>query len=263
MKKFGAFIATAMSMALLFTGCGGSSDSKEAENAGGVPAKVVVGTNPEFPPFEFVGNDGKIDGYDVALMNEVGKRAGFEVEWKSMDFDALIMAMETGGIDVAISGMTATEERKKQVDFSDTYFNASQVMIVKTDNDTIKTFQDLKGKNVGVQQGTTGDLMISEGDSACIVEGVTVKRMNKGADAVLDLINGGVDAVVIDQNPAEEFVKANEGKIKVVTDEAANEEYAIAIPKSKQELKEAINGALKEMKEDGTLDQFAEQYGAK
>ena len=179
-----------------------------------------------------------------------------------MDFDALIMAMETDGIDMAIAGMTATEDRKQQVDFSDPYFNASQVMIVKSDNDSIKTFQDLKGKKVAVQQGTTGDLMVTEGDESCVVEGVEVKRMNKGADAVLDLMNGGVDAVVIDANPAEQFVLANDGKIKIVTDEAVNEEYAIAIPKGETELKDAVNKALAEMKADGTMDKLAEQYDA-
>ena len=105
-------------------------------------------------------------------------------------------------------------------------------------------------------------LMVTEGDESCVVEGVEVKRMNKGADAVLDLMNGGVDAVVIDANPAEQFVLANDGKIKIVTDEAVNEEYAIAIPKGETELKDAVNKALAEMKADGTMDKLAEQYDA-
>lgn len=266
MKKFGKIVAIMMTAMMVLSGCGAtaSSDKTGTATEGATETeKVVVGTNPEFPPFEYIADNGEIDGFDVALMKEIGNRAGFEVEMKSMDFDALIMAMETKGIDMAIAGMTATDERKQQVDFSDPYFNASQVMIVKADNNDITTFQDLKGKKVAVQQGTTGDLMLTEGDPACVVEGVNVKRMNKGADAILDLVNGGVDAVVIDANPAEEFVKANDGKLKIVTDEAAKEEYAIAIPKDKTELKDKVNKALAEIKEDGTLDKLAEQYGAK
>lgn len=270
MKKFGKVVAVMMTAMMVLSGCGGASSgdtgatngNDTAGNESGLPSKVVVGTNAEFPPFEYIAENGQPDGFDIALIKEVGQRAGFEVEVKNMDFDALIMAMETDGIDMAIAGMTATEDRKQQVDFSDPYFNASQVMIVKSDNDSIKTFQDLKGKKVAVQQGTTGDLMVTEGDESCVVEGAEVKRMNKGADAVLDLMNGGVDAVVIDANPAEQFVLANDGKIKIVTDEAVNEEYAIAIPKGETELKDAVNKALAEMKADGTMDKLAEQYDA-
>ena len=180
-----------------------------------------------------------------------------------MDFDALLMSMTTGGVDMVIAGMTASAEREKQVDFSEPYFDASQVIIVKEDNEEITSFADLSGKKVAVQQGTTGDLMITEGDENCIVEGVEVKRMNKGADAVLDLMNDGVDAVVIDALPAQEFVDANAGKIKIITDEVAKEEYAIALPKGKDELKDAVNKALEEIKADGTFDSIAEEYGAK
>ena len=159
--------------------------------------------------------------------------------------------------------MTADEERKKQVDFSDGYFQSGQVIIVNKDNDEIKTFDDLSGKKVAVQQGTTGDLSVTEGDEKCVVKGVDVKRMNKGADAVVDLMNGGVDAVVIDALPAEQFVKAHSDELKVVVDEAVVEEYAIAMPKGQEELKEAVNKALADIKADGTLDQLAEQYDAK
>ena len=129
--------------------------------------------------------------------------------------------------------------------------------------DTYETFDDLSGKKVAVQQGTTGDLSVTEGDEKCVVKGVDVKRMNKGADAVVDLMNGGVDAVVIDALPAEQFVKAHSDELKVVVDEAVVEEYAIAMPKGQEELKEAVNKALADIKADGTLDQLAEQYDAK
>ena len=249
MKKFGKVVAVMMTAVMLLSGCGGTTGtSTENGTSSGLPAKVVVGTNAEFPPFEYMDDNGQ---------------AGFEVEIKNMDFDALLMSMSTGGIDMVIAGMTADEERKKQVDFSDGYFQSGQVIIVNKDNDEIKTFDDLSGKKVAVQQGTTGDLSVTEGDEKCVVKGVDVKRMNKGADAVVDLMNGGVDAVVIDALPAEQFVKAHSDELKVVVDEAVVEEYAIAMPKGQEELKEAVNKALADIKADGTLDQLAEQYDAK
>lgn len=268
MKKFGKVVAVMMAAVMLLSGCGSSTGgttgtSTENGTSSGLPSKVVVGTNAEFPPFEYMDNNGQPDGFDMALIKEVGKRAGFEVEIKNMDFDALLMSMSTGGVDMVIAGMTADEERKKQVDFSDGYFQSGQVMIVNKDNNEIKTFDDLSGKKVAVQQGTTGDLSVTEGDEKCVVKGVEVKRMNKGADAVVDLMNGGVDAVVIDALPAEQFVKAHPDELKVVVDEAVVEEYAIAMPKGQDELKKAVNQALAEIKADGTLDQLAEEYDAK
>ena len=265
MKKFGKVLTLMMTVAMVLSGCGGTSNSndKKVDSESGLPTKVVVGTNAEFPPFEYIDDNGQPDGFDIALIKEIGNRAGFEVEIKNMDFDALLMSMSTGGIDMVIAGMTADEERKKQVDFSDGYFQSGQVMIVKKDNNEIKTFDDLSGKKVAVQQGTTGDLSVTEGDEKCVVDGVEVKRMNKGADAVVDLINGGVEAVVIDALPAEQFVNAHPDDIKVVVDDAVVEEYAIAMPKGQEALKEAVNKALAEVKEDGTLDKLAKQYDAK
>lgn len=261
MKKCGKVFALMMTAVLALSGCGGTSNKTEGSESG-LPTKVVVGTNAEFPPFEYMNDNGEPDGFDIALMKEIGERAGFDVEIKNMDFDALLMAMSTGGIDMVIAGMTATEEKEKQVDFSDPYFDAKQVIIVKKDNNEIKTFDDLSGKKVAVQQGTTGDLSVTEGDPTCVVDGVTVKRMNKGADAVVDLINGGVDAVVIDLLPAKEFVEAHADELKIVEDDAVVEHYAIAMPKGSDDLKKAVNDALASIKEDGTLDQLKEQYGA-
>ena len=260
MKKFGKVVAVMMTAIMVLSGCGATSGDS---NASGDSNKVVVGTNAEFPPFEYIDDNGQPDGFDIALIKEVGKRAGFEVEITNMDFDALLMSMSTGGIDMAIAGMTANAERSKQVDFSDSYFQSGQVIIVKKDNDSIKIFQDLSGKSVAVQQGTTGDLTVTEGDEKCVVNGVNVKRMNKGADAVVDLINGGVDAVVIDALPAQQFVKAHPDDIKVIVDDAVVEEYAIALPKGNDTLLKSVNEALASIKEDGTLDKLAEQYGAK
>ncbi len=151
------------------------------------------------------------------------------------------------------AGMTVTEERKRKVDFSDSYYTANQYVIVKEDSKVSKA-EDLEGLTIAVQEGTTGDFMATDD-----IKDTKVKRFKKGVDAVLELKKGGSDAVVIDSNPAEEFVKANEG-LKIVKDLFEEEHYAFAVQKDNTKLKDAINDALKEMKEDGTFDELIKEY---
>ena len=150
MKKI--ILVLSLLMGILLVGCGSKKDEKKV---------VYVGTNAEFAPFEFLEGD-KVTGFDMELIAEIGKVAGFEVEVKNQAFDGLLPALQSGKIDLIIAGMTVTDERKKAVDFSESYYTASQVIIVPADNTAIKSFDDLKGKNVGVQIGTTGDTVISE-----------------------------------------------------------------------------------------------------
>lgn len=269
MKKFGKIVAVMMTAAMLLAGCGGTGDSTTAvggtegttaATGSGLPSKVVVGTNPEFPPFEYINDNGEPDGFDIALMKEIGKRAGFEVEIKSMEFDGLMGAMETKGIDMAIAGMTVREDREKSVDFSDSYYHAKQVMIVKKDNTDINAFADLEGKKIGVQNGTTGDLLVTPEEEGAVVKKADIKRMNKGAEAVMDLKNGGVDVVVIDALPAEEFV-ANNDDLKIIKDDSVDpEDYAIAVQKGDTTMLEAVNTALKAIQDDGTFDKLVSEY---
>ena len=216
---------------------------------------IVMGTNAEFPPFEFVGDDGAVDGFDAALVKEIGERVGAEVKIENMEFKSLIMSLSNGKIDLAAAGMTVTEDRKKDVDFSDTYFVANQMIIIRQDSE-ITSLDDLRGKSVGVQEGTTGDLSISEEE----YEVAEVKRFKKGVDAVIDLINGKVDAVIIDSNPAKEYVMANPGKVMAIASGLEEEEYAIAVKKGNTELLTKINGALAEIKADGTYDELVYKY---
>lgn len=264
MKKFGKLIAVMMTAAMLLAGCGGSSDATTATTAtgdtGSNSKKIIVGTNAEFPPFEYMNDEGNPDGFDIALIKEVGKRTGMDVEIKNMDFDGLLGAMESKGIDMVIAGMTVTKERQESVDFSESYYHANQVIVVKKDNADIQKFADLEGKKIGVQSGTTGDFMVSPEEEGAVVTKAEVKRMNKGAEAIMDLKNGGVDAVVIDALPAEQFA-ANNDDLKIVTDDSvAGEDYAIAIQKGDTEMKTAVDQALKEIQEDGTFDKLVAQY---
>ena len=171
--------------------------------------KLTVGTNAEFPPFEFVGDDGEPDGFDVALIKAIGEKLGVEVEMENMEFDALVASIGSK-IDIAIAGMTVSDERKKSVDFSDPYYDALQYVILPEGSE-IATFDDLAGKTIGVQLGTTGDFIASDD-----VDGATVKQYNKGVDAVNDLVNGRLDCVIIDKNPALVFAGKFEGQLTAV-----------------------------------------------
>ncbi|MDO4175315.1 MAG: ABC transporter permease subunit [Eubacteriales bacterium] len=222
---------------------------------------VTVGTNAEFPPFEYINNDGEPDGFDIAVIKAIGEAEGFEVKVTNMEFKSLIASLSTGSLDAVIAGMTVTEERQQSVDFSDSYYTAKQCIIVPVDSD-ITELADLNGKKVAVQEGTTGDILCTPGEDNDVITdaGTEVQRFKKGTDAVVALNNGGVDAVVIDKNPAENFVANNKGKLKMIEDDTTTEEYAIAVGKGNTELMEKINRGLATIKEDGTFDQLVAEY---
>lgn len=250
MKKFlTVALAGVLAASMLFTGCG----KKETADGGEIPDTIVVGTNAEFPPFEYVNDDGDVDGFDMAVMKEVGKKIGSDVEIKNMEFKSLIGSMESGNLDVIAAGMTVTKERERQVDFTDSYYTAKQYVIQK-EGGSIKSADDLEGLTIAVQEGTTGDLLATDE-----IKDSNVKRFKKGVDAVMDLKKGGSDVVIIDSNPAQEFVKANKG-LELVKDLFDDESYAFAVQKGNTKLKDAINDALKEMKDDGTFDKLVKEY---
>ena len=260
MKKIIGMMLSGVMAAALVTGCGatdiatGNSNSKIASDtlSDGV---LTVGTNAEFPPFEYVGDDGQPDGFDMALIKAVGEKLGVEVVVENMEFDSLVSSIGSK-TDVAIAGMTVTEERKQSVDFSEPYYNAVQHVLVPK-NSPIAAYDDLIGKTIGVQLGTTGDFIVEE------IEGATDQQYNKAVDAVNDLVNGRLDAVIIDSNPAGVFASNYPDQIKDLNGEDFGfgiEEYAIALPKGDTALKEAIDVAITNMKEDGTFDKLVDEY---
>lgn len=217
---------------------------------------LTVGTNAEFPPFEYVGDDGEADGFDIALIKAVGEKMGVEVQVENMEFASLVSSIGNK-IDIAIAGMTVNEERKQTVDFSEPYYDAVQYVLLPEGSD-IATADDLVGKTIGVQLGTTGDIIATD------IEGTTVASYNKGVDAVNDLVNGRVDCVIIDKNPALVFAdKFKDNGIVAVDGAQFNfelEQYAIAVPKGDTVLADAINKAIEELKADGTFDELVKTY---
>lgn len=215
-----------------------------------------VGTNPEFAPFEYVDDNGEIAGIDVDIMNEIGKDLGVTIEMQGMEFDALVPSLASGKLDATIAGMSITDDRKQSVLFSDPYFTSTQVVILPEGSE-IATIDDLKGKKIGVQLGTTGDIYVTEN-----IEGAEVSRYNKGMDAALDVLNGRLDAVVIDTLPAKQFVASLAGLVvhdEILTDVEV-EPYGIAVQLGQEELIEKINASLKRMQEDGTFDAILLKY---
>ena len=274
MKKIIAMLLTAaISVSLIACGSssGSSNDAKDtaaaeetastegAESEALADGKLIVGTNAEFPPFEYLGDNGEPDGFDMALIKAIGEKLGVEVEIQNMEFGSLITSIGSK-IDVSIAGMTVTEERKNAVDFSDSYYDAVQFVILPADS-TIAAKEDLLGKTIGCQLGTTGEYLI---DDLIAEDGATEKKSyNKAVDAVNDLLNGRLDCVIIDKNPAQVFQSNYPDQIKLTDGSAFGfeaEQYAIAMPKGDTALAEKINAALAEIKADGTFDSLVEKY---
>ncbi|MBQ6794727.1 MAG: transporter substrate-binding domain-containing protein [Clostridia bacterium] len=259
MKKI-LTIALCLMLALSFAACGGNTVTENPTDATEEASKLVLtmATNAEFPPYEFY--DGEVVvGIDAEVAAVIAEKLGMELEIVDTAFDSIIPAIVAGKYDMGMAGMTVTEERLEEVNFSTSYAKGVQVVIVAADSD-IKTVDDLFGdKNytIGVQTGTTGDLY-STWDIED--EGLgTVSRYNKGADAVEALKVGKVDCVIIDNEPAKAFVADSENL--VILDTAyAEEDYAIAVAKDNTELLEKINTALEELMADGTLQSIVDKY---
>ena len=227
-----------------------SAEAAGTEAAGGV---LVMATNAEFPPYEYH-DGGEIVGIDAEIAKAIADELGMELEIEDIAFDSIIPEITSGKADMGLAGMTVTEDRKQSVDFTDTYAKASQKIIVKEDS-AIASPDDLTGVIVGVQQGTTGDIYVSDLEA----DGTTVERYNKGFEAVQALSQGKIDAVVIDGEPAKTFVAQTEG-LKILEESFTDEEYAIAVKKGNTELLEKINGTLKTLKDNGTLDEIVAKY---
>ena len=256
MKKFlkrAVVITLTVAMAAtMMTGC-----KKKKKDA----ATLVVGTNAEFEPFEYVSSkDAVIDKYsgiDIEIIKKVGEENNKTVKIENMEFDSLIIALNQKKVDAVIAGMTITPERSEEVDFSEPYYTAKQVMIVREDNTDITKAADMSGKKIAVIQGFTGQTVV-EDDLKFPFE-----AFKKGTEAVTELKNGKCDVVVIDSATANQYLKENEG-LKIVEDNEAfeSEEYGIAVRKGDKDTLDMVNASVKKFKEDGTIDAISAKYAA-
>ena len=220
----------------------------------GKKEKVVkMGTNAAFPPFEWV--EGKnVVGFDVTLSNLIANDYGKTLKVVDMSFDGLIAALQAGSVDFIASGMTATDERRKSVDFSDPYYSSKQTIIVRVSNKSVSSVADLKGMSIGVQAATTGEIYATEE-----IEGADVKSFRTVIDAALALKNSAIEAIIIDELPAKEIVKRNP-ELKIVDDDFFTDEYAIAVKKGNTELLNSINNTIRTIKANGIYQKMLEAY---
>ena len=257
--------------ALALTACGGSastassaassvaasseaaSTSAAAELTTVEAGKLTMATNAAFPPYEMTTDAGAFEGIDIDTAQAIADKLGLELQIDDMDFDAALLSVQQGKADIAMAGVTVTDERKNVMDFSDSYATGIQSIIVPEGSD-IASPDDLAGKMIGTQRGTTGYIYCSDdfGDDAVVA-------YDDGLTAVQALNNGQVDAVVIDNAPAKEFVAANPGLVLLDTS-YAEEDYAIGMAKGNTALEDAVNAALEELKADGTLQSIVDKY---
>ena len=258
--------------ALALTACGGSAStassaassvaaSSEAASTSAAAVelttveagKLTMATNAAFPPYEMTTDAGAFEGIDIDTAQAIADKLGLELQIDDMDFDAALLSVQQGKADIAMAGVTVTDERKNVMDFSDSYATGIQSIIVPEGSD-IASPDDLAGKMIGTQRGTTGYIYCSDdfGDDAVVA-------YDDGLTAVQALNNGQVDAVVIDNAPAKEFVAANPGLLLLDTS-YAEEDYAIGMAKGNTALEDAVNAALEELKADGTLQSIVDKY---
>lgn len=252
MKKIAKILAAVLALCLMFsiTACGDKGITVQDIKDQG---KLLVATNAEFPPFEYKEGD-EFVGLDMELSKMLAKELGVEVEISDMAFDNIVTAIKVGQAHIGVAGMTVRPDRLQNVDFSEPYFSANQVIIIKKDSDFTAT-SELKDMKVGIQDGTTaGDYLRENGKEPMGYE--------SGALAIEALKAGQLDCVVIDNYPAIEFVKMNP-ELKIFETPLTVEEYAIAVPKNSPEVVEFINNYIKKIKDDGTFDSLLEKYGLK
>ncbi len=262
--------AAAVSVAALaLTACGGSASSAASSVASSAASseaassaaaalstveagKLTMATNATFPPYEMTTDSGELEGIDVDTAKAIAEKLGLELQIDDMDFDAALLSVQQGKADIVMAGVTVTDERKAVMDFSDSYATGIQSIIVPNDSD-IASPDDLSGKKIGTQRGTTGYIYCSDdfGEDSVVA-------YDSGLTAVQALNNGQVDAVVIDNAPATEYVAANPG-LKVLDTSYAEEDYAIGMAKGSA-LEDAVNKALEELKADGTLQAIVDKY---
>ena len=274
MKKINrrSFLAAAglTAAALALTACGGSASSTASSTASSAASseaastsaaaelttveagKLTMATNATFPPYEMTTDSGEIEGIDVDTAKAIAEKLGLELQIDDMEFDAALLSVQQGKADIVMAGVTVTDERKAVMDFSDSYATGIQSIIVPNDSD-IASPDDLAGKKIGTQRGTTGYIYCSDdfGDDAVVA-------YDDGLTAVQALKNGQVDAVVIDNAPATEYVAANPGLV-ILDTSYAEEDYAIGMAKGSA-LEDAVNAALEELKADGTLQSIVDKY---
>jgi ABC-type amino acid transport substrate-binding protein len=254
-RLFGTIsVALVLAVALILAGCGGGGGGEQGGGGGG--EQITVASDIAYPPFEFTKN-GEPVGFDIDLMREIGKRAGYEVEFQNVTFDGIIPGLGNNLYDAAISSMTITKAREKKVDFSDPYFNADQSLMVQSDS-PIKSLDDVGDGIVGVQLGTTGELTAKEFKKQGKITG-EIRTFDTITDAFAALENGQIQAIINDFPVSAYAARTGGGELEVVQTFQTGEQYGIAFPKD-SDLVGPVNKALEDIKKDGTYAKIYKKW---
>lgn len=252
MKNFKKLLAVILAAILVLSlaACGTSTKTESSLTI--EDGKLIMATNASFPPYEYYEGDAVV-GIDAEIAALIAEKLGLELEIVDVEFGSIIPGVQSNKYDMGMAGMTVTDERKEMVNFSDSYAKGIQVVIV-AEGSTIASIDDLEGKKIGVQEATTGDIYASDdyGEE-------NVVKYATGNLAVEGLKSGKVDCVIIDNEPAKAYVKANEG-LKILDTTYADEDYAIAFNKDNTELQQKVNAALKELIADGSVQKIIDKY---
>ncbi|EAK0467578.1 basic amino acid ABC transporter substrate-binding protein [Campylobacter upsaliensis] len=249
MRKIFAFLVAFLS--LFVVAC---SDTSTTNNDSNASLSLRVGTAPNYKPFDYK-EDAKLTGLDIDLVNEIAKREGIELTWVEMSFDGLIPALKTGKIDMIASAMSATEDRRKSVDFSDVYYTTKNLYIKKKDNEALNSKEDLEGKIIGVQLGTLQE------PAAKAIKDTKVQSNESLSVVIMELKEGKIDAVVADKDVSTGYLKENADLIGFFEEEDGSEGFSFTFDKDKQkEAIEKFNKGLKDLKADGTYEQILTKY---
>ncbi len=252
--KRASLLVLAAVLAVGLVACGGGGGGGESQGGGG--EDVTVASDIAYPPFEFE-RDGEPVGFDIDLMNEIGKRAGFTPEYQNVTFDGIIGGLANNQYDMAISAMTITPERDERIDFSDPYFNADQSLLVPSDAG-INSVDDLGDATVGVQLGTTGEIKANEFEEEGTIQG-EVRTFDTIEDAFAALNNGQIDAIINDLPVSQDEVNGSDGALEIVEVIPTGEQYGIAFPPDSN-LRQDVNEALQEIKDDGTYEEIYKKW---
>ena len=255
MKKNISIILTVIMVGALLVGCGQKKETLNSLQAVQKAGILKIGLDDSYPPMEFRDSTNKLVGFDIDLGDAVGKKLGVKTEYTATDFGGILLALTSSRFNVIIAALSITDERKKSIDFSESYLMGGQVIAIKKGNTTIKKLADLKGKIVACQLGSTGDKAVSA------IKGLKeVKKYDKITEAFQELSNGRVDAVVMDSQVGGYYVSKKPGEYEVLTERISEEPIGIGFKKADTDLKVAVQKALDELKADGTLSKLSQKW---
>lgn len=257
MKKW-TLLALLLAVLTVLAACGSSEEESDGgESSGGEGEAYRVGIDTTYPPFEFE-EDGEYTGIDIDLINAIAENQGFEIEFNPMDFGGIIPALQAGQLDVAIAGMSITDERKEIVDFSDPYFDAGLSLVVAEDNNDITALEDLEGKTVAVKSGTTGAQFARDNEAEY---GYEISQFEDSPSMFQEVSNGNADVLLEDYPVIAYAIAESELALKTVGDRLTGDQYGIAVLKGENaELLEQINAGLQELRDSGEYDEILNKY---